>query len=133
MSKIKPYILVLRGILQDGKGHFLLMQRSLHSKSWPGRWEFPGGKVDAGEDVGHALVREWREETGLDVVPGAFVTAFEWEREKDKIIYLVFHVKADLKDVVKSDEHEAFGWFTLDQMQALDVSPSLLTVVRGLA
>ncbi len=133
MSEIKPYILVLRGILQDAQGRFLLMRRSLCSKGWPGRWEFPGGKVEPREDIGAALVREWLEETGLEVVPGSFTAAFEWERDNDKIIYLVFRVSAESTDVVMSHEHEAFGWFTPDEAQQLDVSPSLLSLVRSLA
>jgi 8-oxo-dGTP diphosphatase len=132
MPEIKPYTLVLRGILQDAQGRFLLMQRASKSKSWPGRWEFPGGKVDPGEDIGQALVREWREETGLEVLPGPFVAAFEWERENDKIMYLVFRVKTSSTDVVKSHEHDAFGWFLPEEMHKLDVSPSLLTLVRTL-
>ncbi|MFH0753129.1 MAG: NUDIX domain-containing protein [Candidatus Omnitrophota bacterium] len=132
MPLYKPYTMVLRGVLQDAQGCFLLMRRSFMSKSWPGRWEFPGGKVDPGEDLGDALVREWREETGLEVVPGQFLEAFEWERESDKVIYLVFRVSSTSRDVQVSDEHEDFGWFKPDEIQKLDVSPSLLTLVRDL-
>ena len=133
MTIIKPYTLVLRGVLQDTDGRFLLMQRSVRGKGWPGKWEFPGGKVDPGEEIGAALVREWKEETGLDILVDHFVDAFEWEREQDRILYLVFRVKSvSSAPVLISDEHDAFGWFDRQAMRALDISPALNRVVEML-
>jgi ADP-ribose pyrophosphatase YjhB (NUDIX family) len=59
------------GILHDATGRLLVIQRG-HD---PGRglWSLPGGRVEPGETDAQAVVREMREETGLDVRPGAFV------------------------------------------------------------
>ena len=48
---------VAAGILIDQRGRVLLMQR-LPGKHLAGLWEFPGGKLEPGETIGHALVRE---------------------------------------------------------------------------
>jgi 8-oxo-dGTP diphosphatase len=128
----KPYVLVLRGVLKDARGRFLLMQRSAKSKGWPGKWEFPGGKVDRGEELTHALIREWKEETGLVVVPRACLDVYDWERARDRILYFVFSVRAKSFRVRKSPEHDDLGWFTAAQMKKLDVAPSLERIVKTL-
>jgi 8-oxo-dGTP diphosphatase len=56
------------GVLVRGDGAFLLTSRP-PGKVYEGYWEFPGGKVEAGETVEDALRRELREEIGIEVGP----------------------------------------------------------------
>lgn len=58
-------------LVYDADGRILLVQRA--NEPGRGRWSLPGGRVEAGEDDPAAVVREVREETGLDVLPGALV------------------------------------------------------------
>ncbi|CAM5208446.1 8-oxo-dGTP diphosphatase OS=Castellaniella defragrans OX=75697 GN=HNR28_001486 PE=3 SV=1 [Castellaniella defragrans] len=60
----KPYIRVAAGLILDQRGRLLLGQRP-EGKAWAGWWEFPGGKIEAGESVEQALVRELEEELGI--------------------------------------------------------------------
>ena len=59
------------GLTYDDEGRLLVVQRA----NEPGRglWSVPGGRVEPGEDDAAALVREMREETGLEVAPGPLV------------------------------------------------------------
>ena len=61
-----PIVLVAAVALVDGDGRVLVQQRPAH-KSWAGWWEFPGGKVRAGETPETAVVRELKEELSLDI------------------------------------------------------------------
>lgn len=63
---------VAAAVLQRPDGAFLLAQRPV-GKIWAGYWEFPGGKLEQGESARDALVRELREELGIDVH-----TAYPW-------------------------------------------------------
>lgn len=63
---------VAAAVLQRPDGSYLLAQRP-PDKIWAGYWEFPGGKVESGETSYHALVRELREELGIETV-----TAYPW-------------------------------------------------------
>src|SRR6516164_939817 len=61
-----PIVLVAAVALVDADGRVLLAQRPA-GKSMDGLWEFPGGKVNAGETPEAALIRELAEELGIDV------------------------------------------------------------------
>ena len=54
------------GVLVAEDGRFLLTSRP-EGKVYAGYWEFPGGKVEAGESIGQALARELREEIGIEI------------------------------------------------------------------
>lgn len=61
-----PLVLVAAAALTDKDRRVLIAQRP-PGKSMAGLWEFPGGKVDAGETPEQALIRELREELGIEV------------------------------------------------------------------
>ena len=63
---MKPHLLVVAAALYDRDGRVLIAERPA-GKHMAGRWEFPGGKVNAGETEAHALTRELREELGIEV------------------------------------------------------------------
>ena len=66
MNTPQPVILVVAAALVDLEGRVLIAQRP-EGKSMAGLWEFPGGKVEAGERPEDALIRELREELGITV------------------------------------------------------------------
>lgn len=72
MSEKAGIVEVSAAVLLRTEGSYLLAQRP-PDKIWAGYWEFPGGKVEPGETAHDALVRELREELGIDVV-----TAYPW-------------------------------------------------------
>ena len=59
-------ISVSAGILINNDNQILLSQRTA-DKSFPGQWEFPGGKIESSETANEALVRELKEELGIDI------------------------------------------------------------------
>ena len=69
-----PTMTVVAAALLDGEGRILLQQRA-PGRAMAGLWEFPGGKVEAGELPEDALARELAEELGIDVAAGDFVPA----------------------------------------------------------
>lgn len=75
------HLSVLGGIVRPGDGRFLITRRKM-DKAWaPGWWEISGGAVQAGEESWEAVLREIREETGLDVsdCPGRLVLTYHRE------------------------------------------------------
>ena len=128
----KPFFLAVRGILQDHRGRFLLLKRARASKHQPGFWEFAGGKVDPGEDFASALLREFKEETGLTVSLDSVFSSGEWEREDYRIAYLFMKVSLLSGDVSISREHDEFRWFSKEELKKLNVSPQLKPLCEAL-
>lgn len=62
-------LLVNRSMVLNDENKFLLIQRVEHDRHDAGLWEFPGGKLEEGKDLSHALEDEVLEETGLTVNP----------------------------------------------------------------
>jgi 8-oxo-dGTP diphosphatase len=71
MTQGDRLIACVGGLAYDDAGRLLLVQRA----NEPGRglWSVPGGRVEPGEDDAAALIREMREETGLQVAPGELI------------------------------------------------------------
>jgi 8-oxo-dGTP diphosphatase len=66
---LDPVVEVAVGVIQRADGCVLLAERP-SGKPWAGYWEFPGGKIEAGEDVRTALTRELHEELGIELERG---------------------------------------------------------------
>ncbi len=119
-DSIKPYGLTVRAVIFNSEGRILLLQRSFRSRNYPGKWEFPGGKVDPGERFDDAMVREVLEETGLRATIKRFIGATEARLPHVNAIQLVMEVDAS-GDVVISHEHEGFKWVPLSDILVLDM------------
>jgi 8-oxo-dGTP diphosphatase len=87
-----PTMLVVAAALVDADGRVLLQQRAL-GRSMAGLWEFPGGKVEAGELPEAALARELREELGIEteamhLLPATFASAPVGPRHMLLLLYI---------------------------------------------
>lgn len=87
--------------------------------------------MDKGETFTDSLVREFKEETGLDVVAIKFLGSYDWEFNAHKNVYLVMEVSASETSVRISDEHEAFEWMTIDGLKKVEISGPLVSFIQS--
>jgi len=129
-ASIKPWGLAVRAIIRDGKKRVLLIRRSAQCGHFAGQWEFPGGKVDAGETIDGALCREVGEETGLKVSPTGVAGATAFEMAKVHVVLVYFDVVLRGGKVRLSAEHDGFAWVEPAKIRKLDLSPQIQTFLR---
>ena len=102
------------------RGRYLLARRP-SEKRHGDLWEFPGGKLDHGEDVDRAARRELSEELALTVVHvGA---ALHSVRDPEAPFLIHFHAVTAEGDP-EALEHSAVRWFTLDELVDLPLAPA---------
>ena len=100
------------GIIENN-GKFLFIRRSRLSTNMPGKWVFPGGKCEKGEDVIEALYRELKEETGLSFTNDiAFLSSYQFLRKEDQSSSegLVFLVRSQDRNIKKDFSGEEYKW-----------------------
>jgi len=117
--------MVVAGALQRADGRWLMHLRP-EGKHHAGLWEFPGGKVEDSELPVKALIRELREELGVECFEeGCKPAAFAENRDDDgeyAIVILLYTVSAWLGEPA-SLEGGGIGWFTPEEVLALARPP----------
>jgi 8-oxo-dGTP diphosphatase len=96
------------GILMKPNGDVLLGQRPA-GKPYAGYWEFPGGKVEAGESIPDALRREFVEELGIHIGAAEPWCGVE-HRYPHAHVRLHFYISRDWRGEPQSLEGQAFAW-----------------------
>ena len=115
---------VVAAALVDLDGRVLLQQRP-EGKSLAGLWEFPGGKVEAGETPEAALIRELEEELGIAVphaclAPATFASAALGERH----LVLLLYITRKWSGVPRALEAAALRWVRPADMHGLAMPPA---------
>jgi 8-oxo-dGTP diphosphatase len=109
-------IRVVGAMLQNDDGRYLITQRPPKA-SLPLLWEFPGGRVEEGETDAQALVREIREEMGVEVSVLEEAMHTHHEYPKYDIDFRVFHCRlADAKAPIQHLRVHDHRWVTLEEM-----------------
>ncbi|MFI6958509.1 NUDIX domain-containing protein [Nocardia vinacea] len=105
--------LVVGAVVQHS-GKILLLQRPTDD-FMGGIWELPSGKVDPGESIDQALIREIKEETGLDVTAiRNYLGDFDYQSGSGKKSrQFNFTVEVASTDTVQLTEHDAYTWTSL--------------------
>ncbi|UXY14718.1 Nudix family hydrolase [Chitiniphilus purpureus] len=126
-----PVVHVAAGILIDHQGRFLMASRP-PGKAYAGYWEFPGGKLEAGETAQQALARELVEELGVAInaaVPW-IVQGFTYPHAT---VRLHFFRVTGWDGEPQPHEGQAFAWQQPGQLTVSPILPANGPILRGLA
>lgn len=110
------YGLAVRALLSDDDGKILIIKRSTDSKTNPGKWEFPGGKVDPEESFDQALLREVYEETNLKIGLDHVVGVSEQNLHVIRAVHIIMSGNIMSGELKLSDEHEGYAWVFFEDL-----------------
>ena len=114
------HIEVVAAIIRDGDRIFATQRGYGDFKDW---WEFPGGKMEAGETPEEALLREIREELSAAITVDKFLYTVEWD-------YPAFHLTMHCYmcslagEALHLNEHEAARWLGRDELYSVNWLPA---------
>ena len=117
---------VVAAIIRRGDKIFATQRGYGAYKDW---WEFPGGKIEAGETPEEALVREIKEELAADITVGKFITTVEYDYPEFHLIMDCFWCSIAHGELTLL-EHEAAKWLPLDDLMQVNWLPADLDVIK---
>lgn len=134
MNNLKQIEVVASVIVKDGT--ILATQRGYGE--FKGKWEFPGGKVEKGENLEQAIIREIKEETNADINVIEYINTVEYDYDTFHLTmhtYLCELLNNNPEFVYHDDntlEHENMVWLDLNDLDHLDWLPADILVVNEL-
>ena len=127
MKTIRVVGAVIKSTNEKGDPMIFATQRGYGD--FKGGWEFPGGKIEAGETPQEALVREIREELETEIAVGKLIDTIEYD-------YSTFHLSMDCfwAEIVSGElvlkEHEAARWLTRDELNSVEWLPADIGLIE---
>jgi 8-oxo-dGTP diphosphatase len=110
----------------------LVCQRTRH-QTMPLKWEFPGGKIEEGEQPRDALRRELNEELGIEATIGEEVARIRHEYKNGSAVELRFYAVREYKGELENRIFKDMRWAIRSELPSLDFLEADLQLVRELA
>ena len=121
---------VVAGIIY--KENKILLCRRKEGKSQAGFWEFPGGKVEKNESKQDALLREIKEELGIEIKVKDFYAQTPYSYPTFNIVLWVYTCEYESGEI-KPTDHDQFKWVAPSKLPDYPLSPADVEVAEKLA
>ena len=125
----RPTYEVVGGLLFDAKDRILACRRP-QSDAWAGWWEFPGGKIEAGEEPDSALIRELIEEIGVSTQPKFMVEQISHEYDDRSVKLQIWDCGVIDPDSIRLLEHDEARWLSADELLDVKWLPADLPIIE---
>lgn len=123
--------------LINAKNGYLVTKRSKEETTFPEYWDIPGGLAETGELPREAVIRETKEEVGLDIMPTSVIHEdSNLDKSKNlifiRLVYLC-ELKSKIDDIILQEEHSEYRFIsTLEDLKNEKISPFFVEVFNNL-
>lgn len=123
-----------KGIVHHEGKILLLRESSAYvDGSDAGKWDVPGGRIESDETLSQGLLREIKEECGLDVEQGRVLGAFDGfpviRGEDCHVVRIYYACKALHTRVVLSSDHDSYEWVSPDSVTEIDLMDDIAEMI----
>lgn len=122
-----------KAVIFNREGKFLTLHRTSTAPANPNKWDLPGGDLSFGENAIRGIIREIKEETGLEITS---IHPFDVEShidEKDEFwVTIAYKAKADSDKVMLSFEHDKYQWVSPKEFLKIESPDNLRYFVKKL-
>lgn len=126
---ILKIIKVVAAVIRDGDRVFATQRGYGEYKDG---WEFPGGKIEAGETPQVALVREIKEELDAEIIVGEHLVTVEHDYPDFHLSMQCFWAELAAGSHIELIEHEAAKWLAMDELDSVNWLPADIVVVKAI-
>lgn len=124
---MKPILVTAGIIVKAGK---ILIARRSGKKHLAGFWEFPGGKIEDGEAPEECLLREIKEELGIEIEVKRLFHENTHEYSPDKIILLKSFICSHVSGEIRLKDHDEFNWVRINDFDSYKIAPADLPIIE---
>jgi 8-oxo-dGTP diphosphatase len=128
--KTRKRVHVAVGVIRNHDGRILVALRSA-DQHLGGLWEFPGGKVEAGESVEQALARELHEELGINVLANSALCCIQHDYS-DKSVLLDVWIVTEFSGTAQGKEGQPLRWLFPHELEHTDFPQANRAIIRAL-
>ncbi len=122
---------VAAAIIENAEGQILIARRK-KGKSQAGMWEFPGGKIEAGETPEECLIRELREEMGIEIEPYSWFGVNEHDYGA-VLIKLIAYLAKYSHGEIRLVDHDEYRWTDREELGEYEWAPADVPFVERLS
>jgi 8-oxo-dGTP diphosphatase len=117
-------------VIRDDKGRLLLVKRG--HEPGAGLWSLPGGRIEPGETDAEALVREMREETGLEVEPGPLLGTVRRPAVDGAVLDIRDYAATVISGTLRPGDDAADArWVSGEELDSLAITEGLVETLTG--
>ena len=131
------------GVLVKHKEEFLLCKRSPKTKSLPGMWSIPAGKLEVYESTHEGAKREFFEETNISIINKKIkildiIDRYSIDGSRINGQFYVFLLESpdrlvpDLVNAIDGDEHTECGYFIVEELDGMNIDDKLKNIIKSL-
>lgn len=123
-------------VIINDKGNLFLSQRGEKAQNERGKWEFPGGALEFGENFEATMIREMREEFGFEIEPFYQLEPFNHylpdEHQHWVALCFVCKVVNGKPKIIEPEKCQDIGWFSLVEAKKLDLTKTAVQRIKQL-